>query len=207
MSLKQKEGKCMEERTIAVKPKVKWDFLVYIAGDNNLEQAGVRDIEEMKQVGSDDKVNILVECDYVQKDVPSKRYLISKDKSMEEDCVETVGETNTGDPEVLKDFITWSVNSYPADRYALVIWNHGSGWDIPDIFRLVEEERIGEDKALIGRELRTSGGKNVRKVLFRTTLKEILDLPRPLRGIAYDDGSMDCLLKDLLQLLIIEAIH
>ena len=33
-----------------------------------------------------------------------------------------------GSEEVLADFLTWGIVNYPARRYALVIWDHGSGW-------------------------------------------------------------------------------
>lgn len=40
-----------------------------------------------------------------------------------------LGEKNTGDPTVLKDFLNWTVTAAPANRYAVVYWNHGSGLD------------------------------------------------------------------------------
>ncbi len=33
-----------------------------------------------------------------------------------------------GDWRELRGFITWTQQRYPADRYALVLWNHGAGW-------------------------------------------------------------------------------
>ena len=40
---------------------------------------------------------------------------------------ELLGELNTGDPQTLADFIDWSVDQAPAEHYALVMWDHGSG--------------------------------------------------------------------------------
>lgn len=31
------------------------------------------------------------------------------------------------DPETLTDFIRWSVQNYPAEKYALILWDHGGG--------------------------------------------------------------------------------
>ena len=42
--------------------------------------------------------------------------------------VQDLGEQNMGDPAVLQDFVEWSITNYPADYYALSIWNHGDGW-------------------------------------------------------------------------------
>jgi hypothetical protein len=33
-----------------------------------------------------------------------------------------------GDKDTLNEFVSWSKTHYPADRYVLVIWNHGNGW-------------------------------------------------------------------------------
>src|SRR5690606_25443417 len=39
-----------------------------------------------------------------------------------------IGETNTGDPEVLADFLAWAIKEYPAANYALILNDHGSSW-------------------------------------------------------------------------------
>ena len=38
----------------------------------------------------------------------------------------------------------WGITNYPADRYALVIWNHGGGW------REMEEKKLEKAKAIGG---------------------------------------------------------
>jgi len=43
--------------------KAKWTVMVYMAGDNNLDGAALRDIAEMARVGSTKDVNILVQLD------------------------------------------------------------------------------------------------------------------------------------------------
>ncbi len=42
---------------------------------------------------------------------------------------ERLGEKNTGDPKVLTDFLSWTVTAAPANNYAVILWNHGSGLD------------------------------------------------------------------------------
>ena len=107
--------------------KAKWTVMVYMAGDNNLDGAALRDIEEMARVGSTKDVNVLVQLDRLE-DKKTRRFLITKGGGYERDCLETFGETNTGNPKVLEDFLTWSMERYPAERYFLILWNHGSGW-------------------------------------------------------------------------------
>jgi hypothetical protein len=41
----------------------KWTWLVYMAGDNNLESQGPIDLREMQRVGSSADVNIIVQFD------------------------------------------------------------------------------------------------------------------------------------------------
>ena len=107
--------------------KAKWTVMVYMAGDNNLDGAALQDIKEMARVGSTKDVNVLVQLDRLE-DKKTRRFLITKGGGYERDCLETFGETNTGDPKVLEDFLTWSTERYPAERYFLILWNHGSGW-------------------------------------------------------------------------------
>ena len=46
--------------------KAKWTFMVYMAGDNNLYGAALRDIAEMARAGSTKDVNILVQIDRIE---------------------------------------------------------------------------------------------------------------------------------------------
>ena len=46
--------------------QAKWTFMVYMAGDNNLDGAALRDIEEMARAGSTKEVNILVQLDRIE---------------------------------------------------------------------------------------------------------------------------------------------
>jgi hypothetical protein len=50
-----------------------WTFMVYMAGDNDLDPSGVTDLMEMKRVGSTAAVNIVAECDR-SKPHAAKRY-------------------------------------------------------------------------------------------------------------------------------------
>ncbi len=107
--------------------QAKWTFMVYMAGDNNLDGAALRDIAEMAKAGSTKDVQILVHLDRIE-DQKTRRFRITQGGGFKKDCIETFSETNTGDPQILYSFCQWAVENYPADRYALVLWNHGSGW-------------------------------------------------------------------------------
>jgi len=102
-----------------------WTFLVFLNADNNLDRFGVGDVEEMEEVGSSDQVNIVVQFDRSQSK-PCKRLFIKKGSH---EVLEDMGEVDMGDINVLQDFFSWGVENYPAKKYALVVWNHGSGWN------------------------------------------------------------------------------
>ncbi len=113
-----------------------WTFLVYMVADNNLETAALDDIVEMADVGSTAKLNIVVQVDRAQGytedglgELPnwtSTKRLRVLPGALEQ--LSDLGELNMGDPRSLSAFITWGVKTYPADRYALIFWDHGAAW-------------------------------------------------------------------------------
>jgi len=56
----------------------KWTFMVYMAGDNNLSDAGETDLGEMAAVGSTADVNLVVEFDRIGDEAHTKRYYVRK---------------------------------------------------------------------------------------------------------------------------------
>ena len=46
----------------------KWTYLVYLGGDNDLSDAGERDLWEMAAVGSTPEVNIVAQFDRIGED-------------------------------------------------------------------------------------------------------------------------------------------
>jgi hypothetical protein len=56
----------------------KWTVMVYLAGDNNLDGAGLVDLKEMKSVGSTDAVNIIAQFDRQGNKGESRRYYLHK---------------------------------------------------------------------------------------------------------------------------------
>lgn len=56
-----------------------WTVMVYMAGDNNLDSAGVVDLTEMKKVGSTKEINILVQFDREGRNMATNRYYVQKD--------------------------------------------------------------------------------------------------------------------------------
>jgi hypothetical protein len=115
-----------------------WTVMVYLDADNNLESAGIDDINEMEMVGSTVDVNIVVQADRIPGyDISNsdwtntRRYYITQDFDpvlINSTLKIDLGELNMGDPQTLVDFANWAANNYPAKKYLLVIWNHGGGF-------------------------------------------------------------------------------
>jgi hypothetical protein len=126
-----------------------WTVMVYLDADNNLESAGIDDINEMEMVGSTSEVNIVVQVDRVPYSVlassnqgyaddtsngnwtTTQRYYVTQDFNpvlINSPSINDLGELNMGDPQTLVDFAHWAAINYPAKKYLLVIWNHGGGF-------------------------------------------------------------------------------
>lgn len=173
----------------------KWTVLVWIAGDNNLEEFGLGDIREMKKVGSTADVDVVVQFDRMSDD-KTRRYHLHKGTPLSADLVDDLGPTNTGDPAVATGFFTWGIETHPADRYLMVLWNHGSGIDETDIYRRARAGGLrvvrhgAAGAGVIPRSrARAIASRRYRRSLFSSTIDQALRR----RGIAYDDTARDFL--------------
>ena len=158
--------------------------MVYMAGDNSLDPEGVQDLKEMKTVGSTAKLNVVAQFDRAAGHV-ARRYYLRKGGVVTGDAVASLGAVNTGDPKCLSDFIRWSVKSYPAGHYLLVLWNHGQGWDDTDIY--ADERHRGLRRLASGR---------IRHALFHTPVRRTLEKARNFKtakAILLDDNAKDFL--------------
>jgi len=131
---------------------VEWTVMIYLDSDNNLESAGIADINEMEIAGSTTDVNIVVQVDRIPYSVlasnnegylddtsngnwtGTRRYYINQDSDpiqINSQLISDLGELNMGDPQTLVNFTSWVATNYPAKKYLLIIWNHGGGFRSP----------------------------------------------------------------------------
>jgi hypothetical protein len=184
--------------------KKNWTVMVYLAGDNNLDGAGVVDLKEMKKVGSTPEINILAQFDRQGAGSRTKRYFLKKGGTFDQDAVADLGETNTGDPKVLEDFIKWGAVSYPAEHFLVVVWNHGAGWDDTNVYRaanrllkldvirkngIAARSRGGALGTVSSRQIRSITDRRFRRALFSSTVTRAIRT----RAIAFDDNAKDFL--------------
>ncbi len=127
----------LEQDQIKTQATKAWTFMVYLDADCNLEGAGIEDINEMEIAGSDTNINIVVQIDRSPEGDTSngdwtdtRRYYITRDtdtSSISSTMIQNIGEINMGAQASLENFVQWAKTNYPASRYALVLWDHGSG--------------------------------------------------------------------------------
>ncbi|HHW48306.1 MAG TPA: hypothetical protein GXX14_06780 [Clostridiaceae bacterium] len=118
----------------APRSKAYYTIMVYMNGSDLESEEGMAtdDITEMISADfSKDDVNVIIQTGgtmYWQNDViPSDklaRYRVVDDdiELLEELPPESVGESST-----LTDFINFCMDEFPAERFGLILWNHGGG--------------------------------------------------------------------------------
>lgn len=116
-------------------PLKDWSFIVYMAADNTLRLHALPNIYQMAQQSSNNKVNIFIHLDLHlpgEKKI-TKRLYIEKDRLIQV-APDTV--MDSGDPATLIDFFKEAHGRYPARRWAVILWDHGSGYlDNPALLR------------------------------------------------------------------------
>lgn len=120
-------------------PNQTWTVMLYQdADDPILEQDIYMDLNEAESVGSNSQVNIVAQIDRYkgayQGDgdwTTARRFYLTKDHDLfhvHSKMLQDLGEVSMADPQTLVDFVTWAVKAYPADKYVLILSDHGMGW-------------------------------------------------------------------------------
>jgi len=105
--------------------KKPWTILTYIAADNDLNPFAEPNIQQMMRVGSNEDRTILV---YLAETKNGKKYgkllRVGKNQLVEIVCDDNV---DSGSRQVCLNACMRAFTAYPADHYALIFWDHGSG--------------------------------------------------------------------------------
>jgi hypothetical protein len=125
--------------TVRHAARARWTFMVYLNGANDLQEFGPLNFNQIEKVGSTADVNMVVQWKQASCAscgnpdwVGTRRYFVKKDNdtnTVGSQLVQDLGTSvDMGSWTTLRNFVLWSQQNYPADHYALVIWNHGAGW-------------------------------------------------------------------------------
>ena len=136
-----------------------YTVMVYIVG-SNLESrmgAATNDIDEMRDAGLDyENTNLLLYTGGSRRwvsNIPNDTNSVL-DLSKDEDlriAAQTDMSANMGSPETLAEFINYCTRNYPAEHYALILWDHGGG----PLWGYGSDELFDNDSLLLD-ELRTA---------------------------------------------------
>ena len=113
-------------------PIKEWTIMVYLVGSNlesSLKHWASQDIIEMLRgtsTGSDNAINVVATTG------GSQRYGWSTIKRLfihhgQQDVLEDLGEQSMATPRTLSDFVYYAQTNFPANHYALILWDHGGG--------------------------------------------------------------------------------
>lgn len=118
-----------------------WTVMIYMNGKNDLEVAGLYNLNKMELAGSDGSLNIVTETGRINGQsgdvhtdgdwTGARRYYITNDGNEDKvrsKVIQSFASVDMGDWKHLVDFARWGMKNYPARHYALIVWNHGSGW-------------------------------------------------------------------------------
>ena len=118
-------------------PFAQWTVMVYMSGDNNLEDYIVKDLEsELVAVGSTVEVEVVALADrgpgydrsYGDWQTTKLFHVTRGMTAAPENAVADWGERDMGNSQTLIDFVTWTRSNLPAQHYALYFWGHGWNW-------------------------------------------------------------------------------
>jgi len=116
-----------------------WLVMLYQdADDKVLEKDIYVDLNEAERVGSSDSVHIVAQIDRYSGGFSddgdwtgARRYYVTHDddlSTVRSELIADLGEQNMADGDTLVDFATWALQTYPADKVALILSDHGMGW-------------------------------------------------------------------------------
>ena len=118
--------------------KPQWTVMFYMdADDETLEKDIFTDLNEAETVGSSDQVNIVALLDRYKGGFngdgnwnSARRFYLTQDDDLSTIASEydDMGELDMSQTKTLIDFVTWAVENYPAEKYMLVMSDHGAGW-------------------------------------------------------------------------------
>ncbi len=117
----------------------RWLVMIYQDADDEILERDIHfDANEAEYTGSSDRVTVVSQFDRnagaYEGDgnwSTARRFVLTANSDLNtlgSAVITDLGEINMGEPQTLIDFATWAIGSYPADRYVLIMSDHGAGW-------------------------------------------------------------------------------
>ena len=117
----------------------KWAILGYFDGNNAEDQTPgghsyvIQDLQELEQIGSTDDVQVVVMLGSFKTEGNCRYYHVDYHPNEPPDVISSevlldLGKKDMSDPTTLRDFISYGAENYRAERYMLIVNDHGGGW-------------------------------------------------------------------------------
>ena len=121
-------------------------LLVYMCG-SNLQEAGCYDIYEMGIAQTGDEVNIVVlaggASEWAFDEIAGNTRNLITIRDGEFESITDWGWASMGSGESLLEFLEYGLSEYPADRTAVILWDHGAGSEAGICFDDTTEDQDG----------------------------------------------------------------
>ena len=121
-------------------------LLVYMCG-SNLQEAGCYDIYEMGIAETGDEVNIVVlaggASEWAFDEIAGTTRNLITIRDGEFESITDWGWASMGSGESLLEFLQYGLSEYPADRTAVILWDHGAGSEAGICFDDTTQEQDG----------------------------------------------------------------
>lgn len=122
-----------------------WTLLVFLNGHNNLDHFGKFNIKQMEEVGSTSQINVVVQWASMNQAETQRLYITKSTdpNQVTSPVVEKMNRVDMGDWKNLVDFVKWGVQHYPAKKYFVDVWDHGSGWHLLSRMGAMSRDSLG----------------------------------------------------------------
>ena len=138
-----------------------WTIITYFCSDNNLHDFEANNLKDMEQVGGTKDMNLVAEFSNAPDGGGVVRYDVQKGGAKQ---VQDLGkDLNMSTPDSLADCIKWAKANYPAKHYAVIMNDHGNGWEgccqseskdgwltLPDVEEGVKKGMDGQQLDVLG---------------------------------------------------------
>src|SRR5262245_2325558 len=160
-------------------PQKDWTVMIYMAADNDLDtmnartSEAIKDLKMIKRIGSTERVSILAQLDRAESK-KTLRFYLKKGGDYLEDVEMTLGETNTGDPCEMVDFLDWGMSGeHQARNYLVILWGHGAGALDVDFITGNDPPQSRLKQCRLRRQESRYGKDEVRKLIEKEEMKNI----------------------------------
>lgn len=159
-----------------------YTILVYMCGSNleSENSLATANIEEMCSINLNSNINLIIETGGAK--IWNTKYSISPNEigryKVENNRLTKIAsktKSNMGDQATLIDFVSWGMDKYPADKTALVFWNHGGA-----MYGCCADENFSND-ALTNAEVKSAlisslGDKKLEWIGYDACLMQVQDV-------------------------------